>query len=77
MFNNDYHHTPAPPTLINWTHMQMSPGSLKKLKIKTHGVAVSGFSAARFDQGDERPAMEAPVVAKMRGDKKKRRLLRL
>lgn len=51
--------------------MQMSPGSLKKLKIKTHGVAVSGFSAARFDQGDERPAMEAPVVAKVRGDKKK------
>lgn len=32
---------------------------------------MSGFSVARFDQGDERPAMEAPVVAKMRGDKKK------
>lgn len=30
MFNNDYHRTPAPPTLINRTHMQMSPESWGK-----------------------------------------------
>lgn len=41
--------------------MQMSLGDLgKKKNIAARGVAVSGCSAAGFDQGSERSATEAP-----------------